>query len=104
MPTTAADGRAASDRQTERRAAVAVARSGTLRHRFVGTAAEGRVHAKTGTMTAVSALSGYLQHPNASDFGSVTFSLLANGGPGSGGRLRPFQDAMIVQTALARAC
>ena len=79
-------------------------RSGTLRSRFKGTPAEGRVSAKTGTMSGVSALSGYLVHENASTFGTVTFSLLSNGAVGSGAALRPFQDAIIVQTALARVC
>jgi D-alanyl-D-alanine carboxypeptidase/D-alanyl-D-alanine-endopeptidase (penicillin-binding protein 4) len=34
-------------------------RSGTLADRMRGSAAEGRCHAKTGTLTGVSALSGY---------------------------------------------
>jgi D-alanyl-D-alanine carboxypeptidase/D-alanyl-D-alanine-endopeptidase (penicillin-binding protein 4) len=36
-------------------------RDGTLKKRYCGTAAEGRVSAKTGTLTGVRALSGYTQ-------------------------------------------
>ena len=79
-------------------------RSGTLINRFKSTPAEGRVSAKTGTMTGVSALSGYLAHPNATTFGTVTFSLLSNGAVSSGASLHPFQDAIVVQLALARVC
>lgn len=77
-------------------------RSGTLKHRFVGTAAEGRVLAKTGTMGGVSALSGYLLHEDAK-LGEVTFSVVANNGLGAGGLLRPAQDAIVVAVANARS-
>ena len=77
-------------------------RSGTLKHRFVGTAAEGRVLAKTGTMGGVSGLSGYLLHEDKG-IGEVTFSLLGNDGLGYGGLLRPVQDAIVVAVANARA-
>ena len=79
-------------------------RSGTLRHRFLNTSCAGRVHAKTGTLTGVSALSGYLDHPDSASFGRVVFSIVANGGAAYGGELRPFEDAIVEQTALARAC
>ena len=51
------------------------ARDGTLSARFGGTAAAGRVYAKTGTLSHVSALSGYLQRPDAT---WVAFSVLVN--------------------------
>jgi D-alanyl-D-alanine carboxypeptidase/D-alanyl-D-alanine-endopeptidase (penicillin-binding protein 4) len=53
---------------------------GTLSSRFGATAAAGRVHAKTGSLSHVSALSGYLQRPDGT---WVAFSILANnyGGP-----------------------
>jgi D-alanyl-D-alanine carboxypeptidase/D-alanyl-D-alanine-endopeptidase (penicillin-binding protein 4) len=70
-------------------------RSGTLANRFVGTPAEGRVRAKTGTMTGVSALSGYLAHPSAG-VGEVTFSMLANNHPGTTQELRDTQDAIVL--------
>lgn len=48
---------------------------GTLAHRFEGTAAAGQVHAKTGTMSHVHALSGYL---TTRDGRPLVFSILAN--------------------------
>ena len=58
------------------------AQDGTLSSRFGGTAAAGRVHAKTGSLSHVSALSGYIQRPDNS---WVAFSILVNnyGGPGT---------------------
>lgn len=51
-------------------------RSGTLRKRLRGTAAEGRCFGKTGTINSVSALSGYCRRPS----GALTaFSIMANG-------------------------
>jgi len=51
------------------------ARSGTLETRFLGTALEGRVIAKTGTLSGGNALSGYLELPAG---GTLIFSVVAN--------------------------
>ena len=51
------------------------AQDGTLNSRFGGTAAAGRVYAKTGTLSHVSALSGYLERPGGA---WVAFSILVN--------------------------
>ena len=77
-------------------------RSGTLSWRMGGTAAEGIVFAKTGTITGVSSLSGYLAHLT---LGLTTFSIVANNVPGKvkGGALRSVQDAILVALAQARA-
>ncbi len=48
---------------------------GTLERRLVGTAGEGRVHAKTGTLTGVRALSGYLTTAGGE---RLAFSMLVN--------------------------
>jgi D-alanyl-D-alanine carboxypeptidase/D-alanyl-D-alanine-endopeptidase (penicillin-binding protein 4) len=63
------------------------ARTGTLRDRLAGTAAAGRLRAKTGTLKGVSALSGFvLPRPGAAIPGTVlgqpiVFSLIVNGLP-----------------------
>jgi len=51
------------------------AMDGTLRSRFGGSPAEGRLRAKTGTLESVSALSGYAQGMNKQQF---AFSILVN--------------------------
>ena len=60
-------------------------RTGTLAHRFIGTAAAGRIHAKTGTLDQVSALSGYVVPlpgaPTPGLAGPVYFSIIVNGMP-----------------------
>jgi D-alanyl-D-alanine carboxypeptidase/D-alanyl-D-alanine-endopeptidase (penicillin-binding protein 4) len=53
-------------------------RDGTLRRRFAGTALEGRLFAKTGSLNATNALSGYLV---AASGRTVIFSIIANDTP-----------------------
>ncbi|MFE1166369.1 D-alanyl-D-alanine carboxypeptidase/D-alanyl-D-alanine-endopeptidase [Nocardiopsis sp. NPDC058789] len=67
---------------------------GTLANRMRGTAAEGVAQAKTGTMTGVSALSGYVQGP---DGGELYFSVVNNGH--TGGAPLDVQNAVVVRLA-----
>lgn len=63
-------------------------RDGTLGKRCIGTTAQDRVHAKTGTLTGVSALSGYAQAPNGH---MLVFSII-NQGISQSSQGRGFQD------------
>lgn len=66
--------------------------SGTLSDRMVGTAAQGRCHAKTGTLSGVSALSGYCTTLSGHQ---VVFSILMSG-VGSTSRARSVQDQIAI--------
>lgn len=77
---------------------------GTLRGRMVDTAAAGNARAKTGTLSHVSALSGYVTTANGE---RLAFALVTNNDPGPA--MRPdgpkrTEDAVVAQlAALARA-
>jgi D-alanyl-D-alanine carboxypeptidase/D-alanyl-D-alanine-endopeptidase (penicillin-binding protein 4) len=71
---------------------------GTLRNRMGGTPAAGNVHAKTGSMTGVTALSGYV---TTADGRNLVFSLLQNNFVS--GVPRDIEDAVAVRLASNRA-
>jgi D-alanyl-D-alanine carboxypeptidase/D-alanyl-D-alanine-endopeptidase (penicillin-binding protein 4) len=62
--------------------------SGTLDDRMTGTAAQGRVHAKTGTLTTVSSLSGFVMPASGAKASTaqtgapIAFSFISNNLPG----------------------
>jgi D-alanyl-D-alanine carboxypeptidase/D-alanyl-D-alanine-endopeptidase (penicillin-binding protein 4) len=65
---------------------------GTLEHRMMGTHAVKNVHAKTGTLTGNSALSGYVTSLDGKLLG---FSMLCNHFPGKMNVLRDVQDKIL---------
>ncbi|MEU8804026.1 D-alanyl-D-alanine carboxypeptidase/D-alanyl-D-alanine-endopeptidase [Spirillospora sp. NPDC048819] len=67
---------------------------GTLANRMRGTAAAGNVHAKTGTLTGVTALSGYVTDPRGR---MLIFSSVFNGY--SGGAPKDIEDEIAVRLA-----
>ncbi|GAA3765492.1 D-alanyl-D-alanine carboxypeptidase/D-alanyl-D-alanine endopeptidase [Salinactinospora qingdaonensis] len=67
---------------------------GTLRSRMRATPAQGNVVAKTGTLTGVSALSGYVEAANGEE---LVFAIINNGYTGAAPR--PVQDAIAVRLA-----
>jgi D-alanyl-D-alanine carboxypeptidase/D-alanyl-D-alanine-endopeptidase (penicillin-binding protein 4) len=80
------------------RASLAVAcRSGTLAYRMCGSAASGRCRGKTGTLTGVSALSGYCTLPGGR---TIAFSFLMNGVDVYGAR--SLQNRMAIAIARYR--
>ncbi len=70
---------------------------GTLRRRFANSPLQGRVFAKTGTLNATNALSGYL---TAASGRELTFSVFANDVP-DGGNAVPVIDAALQLIAAA---
>jgi D-alanyl-D-alanine carboxypeptidase/D-alanyl-D-alanine-endopeptidase (penicillin-binding protein 4) len=70
---------------------------GTLRNRMQGTAAAGNVHAKTGSLTGVSALSGYV---TTADGQPLVFAMVTNDYLGS---VKRIEDAVAVRLAQYRA-
>jgi D-alanyl-D-alanine carboxypeptidase/D-alanyl-D-alanine-endopeptidase (penicillin-binding protein 4) len=72
--------------------------TGSLKRRFVGTPLEGKVWAKTGSISGVHTLSGYFELNNGKTY---TFSVQANHHVLGGRRMLPEIDSVVV--ALAKA-
>jgi D-alanyl-D-alanine carboxypeptidase/D-alanyl-D-alanine-endopeptidase (penicillin-binding protein 4) len=73
--------------------------SGTLADRMRGTAAQGDVHAKTGTLNVASSLSGYVTAANGH---LLAFSILTNGDPLDLAAAQQAQDEIGVALARSR--
>lgn len=67
---------------------------GTLEHRFNGEAPDPTLRAKTGTLTNVSALSGFVV---TADGDRVVFSILSNGNEGSTAKARLLEEALVTR-------
>jgi serine-type D-Ala-D-Ala carboxypeptidase/endopeptidase (penicillin-binding protein 4) len=76
-------------------------KTGTLKNRFRGTAAEGIVVAKTGTVGGVVSLSGYL---NAPSYEPLVFSIIVNQSEQPARVLRQAVDDMVVTMTQLRRC
>ena len=69
-------------------------RSGPLKNAFKGTAAEGRLRAKSGTLEHVRAYSGYATARNGK---LLAFSIIANNYEGSGGAIRQKLEQLMLE-------
>ena len=72
------------------------ARDGTLDNRFKGTAAEGNLTAKTGTMSNIRSLAGYVR---TRDGEPLAFAILVNNFEGTGAQAQAAIDAIAVRLA-----
>jgi D-alanyl-D-alanine carboxypeptidase/D-alanyl-D-alanine-endopeptidase (penicillin-binding protein 4) len=77
------------------------AETGTLKGRFRGTSAAGIVYAKTGTLTGVSGLAGYLYPPN---YQPLVFSILVNHSNQSASELRQAIDEIVILLSQLKSC
>jgi serine-type D-Ala-D-Ala carboxypeptidase/endopeptidase (penicillin-binding protein 4) len=75
--------------------------SGTLRNRFHDTSVQGKIHAKTGTLSGVRALSGYLEN---ADYGPIVFSIMVNQPGQSGEVLVKAIDQIMLRVARLTVC
>ncbi len=75
--------------------------TGTLQRRFLNTAAQGNLQAKTGTLSGVSALSGYLNVPN---YQPLVFSIMVNQSDRSTTTVRQAIDEIVLLLTRLRSC
>lgn len=75
--------------------------SGTLKSRFRGTPLQGRVFAKTGTISGAIALAGYVNPPN---YSPLSFSILVNYSGSSVTTLRRSMDQVVQVLGQLRPC
>ncbi|MFP4133961.1 MAG: D-alanyl-D-alanine carboxypeptidase/D-alanyl-D-alanine-endopeptidase [Halothece sp.] len=75
--------------------------SGTLENRFQDTPLEGNLQAKTGTMTGISALSGYVELPN---YQPLVFSMMVNHYQVSASQKREMMDEILLLLPRLEEC
>ena len=82
------------------RQSLATVEKGTLKRRFVNTSIEG-IWAKTGTLTGVSALAGYLFNP---EYPTIIFSILVNNSELKSKDIRQAIDEIIININRLKKC
>ncbi|UBF26506.1 D-alanyl-D-alanine carboxypeptidase/D-alanyl-D-alanine-endopeptidase [Kovacikia minuta CCNUW1] len=75
--------------------------NGTLNKRFRGTPVQGNLLGKTGTISGVVSLSGYLTPPN---YPPLALSILVNHSSGSAATIRSAVDEIVLLLARLRSC
>jgi len=76
-------------------------KSGTLANRFRNSSAQGIVQAKTGSMTGVFSLSGYIEPPN---YQPLVFSIIVNESDQSGTVIKQAIDEIVVLLTQLKQC
>lgn len=76
-------------------------KNGTLTRRFINTPAAEIVHAKTGTLTGASSLSGYVKPPN---YEPLVFSIMVNQADQSATVLRQAIDEIVLLLTQLQSC
>lgn len=84
-----------------RRSLAIAGRTGTLANRFRDTPVEGRFHGKTGALSGVAALSGYLEPPN---YPPLAVSILVNHFDQAVREIRPSMDEIVLRLADLQPC
>jgi serine-type D-Ala-D-Ala carboxypeptidase/endopeptidase (penicillin-binding protein 4) len=74
-------------------------RSGGLRSRFVGTSLVDKLQAKTGSMSGIMALTGYLTGPD-----ERVFTIVVNGATADYGEIRLAIDSVVLKLSQVRSC
>jgi D-alanyl-D-alanine carboxypeptidase/D-alanyl-D-alanine-endopeptidase (penicillin-binding protein 4) len=69
-------------------------RTGTLRTRFINTPLEGKVHAKTGTISRTATISGFVERPDGQ---VLVFSVMANHNNLPSGRILAAIDSVVIE-------
>lgn len=87
--------------ESYRKSLAIAAKKGTLSNRFQDTAVAGNLHAKTGTLSGSSAVSGYLDNPN---FQPLVFSILVNNSEQPSLILRKAIDSIIMLLSQLKRC
>lgn len=89
------------DATTFRNSLAIAGRAGSLKSRFLGTPAEGRVFAKTGTIKGTVTIAGYIDPP---EHPPLVFSILSNHSEQSLPTLRASVDQIIVHLSQLKSC
>jgi len=84
-----------------RRSLAIAGTTGTLRNRFRDTPVEGRFYGKTGALSGVAALSGYLDPPN---YPPLAVSILVNHFDQAVREIRPSMDEIVLRLADLQPC
>ena len=75
--------------------------NGTLKNRFKETIIEGKIQAKTGTLSGTSSLSGYITPPN---YTPLAFSIIVNQSNLPASQLRQFIDEIVINLGKLKQC